>query len=166
VILRDRRRYLRHVASLQALGWGCRLLSALYFLKAFRVEANLKNALLVLVIGSIATGMPLTPGGLGPKQALAVAILGTEGTRSTVLAFSIGMELTILAFNLGLAMLCLSFMMKGVRLRDTVKHARAQRAAADAGEQQQHEGPPPAPPPRESRSRPDRAVPDEWGWDD
>ncbi len=131
-ILKDRRRYVRHVASLQATGWVCRLLSAIYFLRAFQVDASLKNGLLVLVIGSISTGMPLTPGGLGPKQALAVAILATEGMRTTVLAFSIGMELTILAVNLGLAAVCMSFMMKGVRLRDTVKHARAQRAAADA----------------------------------
>lgn len=162
-ILRDRRRYLRQVASLQAAGWVCRALSAHSFLRAFRLDAGLKNTLLVLVIGSIATGMPLTPGGLGPKQALAVAILGAAGTRTTVLAFSIGMEIAILAFNLALAMVCLSFMMKGVRLRDTVKHARAQRAAADV------DGAPPDDPPPERRTRsstvPD-ATDDEWRWHD
>ena len=130
-IFRDRRRYVRQVASLQLTGWVCRIIAAVYFLRAFNVEATLKNALLVIVIGSIATGMPLTPGGLGPKQALTVAILGTEGTRSTVLAFSIGMEATILMFNLALAVGSLSVMMKGVRLRDALKHARAERAAAD-----------------------------------
>lgn len=174
-ILKDRRRYVRTVVSLQATGWACRIISAVYFLKAFHVEATLKNALLVIVIGSIATGMPLTPGGLGPKQALAVAVLGTEGTRSTVLAFSIGMELTILAFNLLLAILCLSVMMKGVRLRDALKHARAERAAADG------KAPPPDPAEtarsrgpsrrqrrkerkRRDRDRDTRPSDDEWTW--
>ena len=38
---------------------------------------RLKNALLVLVVGSVATSLPLTPGGLGPKQALLVAVLAS-----------------------------------------------------------------------------------------
>lgn len=164
-ILKDRRRYFRTVASLQATGWVCRILTALYFLKAFHVEATLKNALLVIVIGSIATGMPLTPGGLGPKQALTVAILGTEGTRSTVLAFSIGMEATILAFNLLLSVLCLSVMMKGVRLRDALKHARAERAAAD-GKVLDEDDPRHTVPTAKMgrRRRRDEPPDDEWTW--
>jgi uncharacterized membrane protein YbhN (UPF0104 family) len=130
-ILRDRRRYFRHVASLQATGWVCRLLSALFFLQAFHVDATLRNGLLVLVVGSVATSLPLTPGGLGPKQALLVAVLGTEGTRSAVLALSVGMELAILLFNLALAVVCLKFMSRGMTLREAIRHARASRAAAD-----------------------------------
>ena len=126
-ILRDRRRYLRQVVSLQGTGWVCRLLSALFFLKAFHVEASLRNALLVLVVGSVATSLPLTPGGLGPKQALLVAVLGTAGTRTQVLALSVGMELTILLFNLALAAVCLRFMLKGMSLREAIRHAREHR---------------------------------------
>lgn len=167
-ILRDRRRYLRKVVSLQFTGWVCRVIAAIYFMRAFHVDATLKNALLVIVIGSIATGMPLTPGGLGPKQALTVAILGAEGTRSTVLAFSIGMELTILAVNILLAITCLSLMMKGVRLRDALKHARAERAAADGktppgddsggptGRRRRGR--------RKGRERDGGAADDEWTW--
>ncbi len=131
-ILKDRRRYLRTVASLQASGWMCRLLAAFFFLRAFHVDATLKNALLVLVVGSVATSLPLTPGGLGPKQALVVAVLAGEAARSELLAFSVGMELAILLFNIGLAALCLSVMLRGVRLRDAVRHSRASRAEADA----------------------------------
>ena len=130
-ILRDRRRYFRHVASLQATGWVCRLLSALFFLQAFHVDATLRNGLLVLVVGSVATSLPLTPGGLGPKQALLVAVLGTEGTRSAVLALSVGMELSILLFNLALAGVCLRFMFRGMSLREAIRHARANRAAVE-----------------------------------
>ncbi len=131
-ILTDRRRYLRTVASFQATGWVCRLLAALFFLRAFHVDATLENALLVLVVGSVATSLPLTPGGLGPKQALVVAVIGTEGTRSAVLAFSVGMELTILLFNLSLAALCLSLMLRGMSFREAIRHARTSRTAADA----------------------------------
>ncbi len=131
-ILKDRRRYVRQVVALQATGWVCRFIAAVYFLRAFHLDGSLRNALLVLVIGSLSTGMPLTPGGLGPKQALTVAVLGGAGSRTVVLAFSIGMEAAILAVNLLLAVFAVSSMLHGVRLRDLVKHAKEQRAAADA----------------------------------
>jgi len=133
-ILRTPRRYLRGVMSLQATGWVCRLIAALYFLKAFHVESTLKNGLLVLVVGSVATSLPLTPGGLGPKQALLVAVLGAAGTRSEVLAMSVGMELTILIFNLLLAIICLSFMLRGMSIREALHHARSSKARAKADE--------------------------------
>lgn len=123
-ILRDRRRYFRQVASVQGAGWVCRLLAALFYLKAFNVDATLENALLVLVVSSVATSLPLTPGGLGPKQALAVVVLGAAGTRSEVLAFSVGMEVSILIFNLALAAICLSVMLRGMSIREAIRHAR------------------------------------------
>lgn len=133
-ILKDRRRYGREVASLQATGWVCRLIAALFFLQAFHVDATLHNALLVLVVGSVSTSLPLTPGGLGPKQALVVAVLGTEGTRSAVLAFSVGMEVAILIFNLTLAVVCLRLMLKGMSLREAIRHARETHAAHKRGD--------------------------------
>lgn len=134
-ILRDRRRYARQVASLQATGWVCRVLAAFFYLKAFHVDATLKNALLVLVVGSVATSLPLTPGGLGPKQALLVATLGAAGTRSEVLAMSVGMEVAILVFNLALAAACLSVMLKGMSIREAIRHARVSRGGNGPGEE-------------------------------
>ena len=133
-ILKDRRRYGREVASLQATGWVCRLIAALLFLKAFHVDASLHNALLVLVVGSVSTSLPLTPGGLGPKQALTVAVLGTAGTRSEILAFSVGMEVSILVFNLALAVICLRLMLKGMSIREAIRHARETREANKRGD--------------------------------
>lgn len=131
-ILRDRRRYVRTVASFQATGWVCRVIAALFFLQAFHVDASLKNALLVLVVGSVATSLPLTPGGLGPKQALLVPVLASAGASSEILAFSVGMELAILLFNLVLAVVCLSFMLRGMSIREAIRHARTSRADAEA----------------------------------
>ncbi len=132
-ILGDRRRYFIEVASLQAAGWLCRLATAFFFLSAFNVTASLRNALLVLVVGAVATSLPLTPGGFGPKQALMVAVLAGEAARrSQLLAFSVGMEVAILLFNLALGAVCLSRMLKGVKLRDAVRHARDHRQRAES----------------------------------
>jgi uncharacterized protein (TIRG00374 family) len=131
-ILRDRRRYFRTVVSFQATGWVCRVIAALFFLQAFHLDATLENAFLVLVVGSVATSLPLTPGGLGPKQALLVPVLGSAGTSSEILAFSVGMELAILLFNLALAIVCLSLMLRGMSIREAIRHARTSRAQADA----------------------------------
>lgn len=133
VIFNDRPRYVREVASLQAAGWVCRIITAYLFLVAFNITASLRNALLVLVVASVATSLPLTPGGFGPKQALAVAVLAGEASRrSELLAFSVGMELSILLFNVTLAAICLSVMLKGIRLRDAITHAREHRRQAEA----------------------------------
>ena len=133
-ILRDPRRWARCVLGLQAAGWVCRIIAAVYFLKAFHVDGTLRNALLVLVVGSVATSLPLTPGGLGPKQALLVAVLGTAGTRSQILALSVGMELAILLFNLALAGVSLSLMLRGMSFRQAIRHARTSRAKAEAAD--------------------------------
>jgi uncharacterized membrane protein YbhN (UPF0104 family) len=124
-ILGTPKRYLASVVSLQALGWVFRVASAYYFLEAFHVPATLRNALLVIVVQAVATSLPLTPGGLGPKQALLVVLLAGEAARATLLAFSVGMELAILAFNLTLGLGCMAVMLKGFRFREAMAQARA-----------------------------------------
>ena len=69
VILRDRRRYLREVAALQAVAWLCRAASFWFFLEAFRVGASVKNVLLVFAVNQVAGAVPFTPGGAGVQQA-------------------------------------------------------------------------------------------------
>jgi uncharacterized membrane protein YbhN (UPF0104 family) len=129
-ILRTPRRYLTAVVSLQALGWCCRAASAYCFLLAFHIPATVENALLVLVVQSVATSMPLTPGGLGPKQALLVVLLGGVAAPGALLAFSVGMELAILVFNLLLGGLCLAVMLGGLHFRRALAEARAERGRA------------------------------------
>jgi uncharacterized membrane protein YbhN (UPF0104 family) len=129
-ILRTPRRYLESVVSLQALGWGCRVASAYCFLAAFHIPATVENALLVLVVQAAATSLPLTPGGLGPKQALLVVVLAGAAQRADLLAFSVGMELAILGFNLVLGLTCMAVMLKGFRFRQAIAEARAASQAA------------------------------------
>ena len=49
-----------------------------------------------------------------------------------MLALSVGMELSILLFNLALAVVCLSFMLRGMSIREAIRHARTSRADAEA----------------------------------
>ena len=68
-ILHQPRRFAIQVAFPQALGWLCRVGTMFYMLRAFSIHADLRNALLVLVVGSISTLLPLTPGGVDPAGA-------------------------------------------------------------------------------------------------
>jgi uncharacterized membrane protein YbhN (UPF0104 family) len=130
-ILKTPGRYLRSVASWQALGWCCRIASAYFFLEAFGVPGSLENALLVQVASSLGSLLPATPGGLGPKQALLVVVLAGTAGRTDVLAFSAGMELTLVIVNVVLGFLCMGLILRSFRFRRAIGQARA--GAGEAG---------------------------------
>jgi uncharacterized protein (TIRG00374 family) len=123
-ILKTPGRYFRSVVSYQAAGWGLRIGGAYFFLQAFHVPATLRNALLVLVVQGVATALPLTPGGLGPKQALLVVLLAGQAPRSDILAFSVGMEIAIVVFNVALGAVCVAVMLRRFRLRGALADVR------------------------------------------
>ncbi len=126
-ILRNPRRYLKRVAALQAVGWICRIATAWFFLEAFHIPATFENALLVLVVQSAATALPLTPGGIGPKQALAVVLLAGTAAKTDLLAFSVGMEVAILATNVILGFTCMALMLRGVSIREAIATGRREQ---------------------------------------
>lgn len=128
-ILRTPSRYLKSVVPWQAVGWGCRIAGAWFFLEAFDVPASLENALIVQVAGSLGALFPATPGGLGPTQALLVVMLAGEAGRTGVLAFSAGMELTLLIVNATLGLTCMALMLRHLRFRRAIAQARAERGA-------------------------------------
>jgi uncharacterized membrane protein YbhN (UPF0104 family) len=134
-IVRHPGRYLRSVASWQAVGWVCRVGGAWCFLEAFHVPGSLENALIVQVAGSLGSLFPATPGGLGPTQALLVVMLAGEASRTGILAFSAGMELTLVILNVTLGAVCMALMLRNLRFR---------RAIAEAREDQARETAPPA----------------------
>ena len=91
--------YLRGVVSLQLLDWSLRIATIYFFLRAFHIPATLDNALRVQVTQSVATILPLTPSGIGTKQALLVYVLAHQETRVALLSFSVGMEVVLTAWN-------------------------------------------------------------------
>lgn len=129
-VLRTPWRYLRTVAVWQALGWCSRVAGAYFFLGAFGLPQTLQNALIVIVAGSLGGLFPATPAGVGPKQALVVVMLAGEAGRSAVLAFSAGMEITLVVVNVALGLVCIAVMMRTLRIRRVIGHAREQEPAA------------------------------------
>lgn len=130
-ILRDPRTYLRTVVSVQALAWTARVVSAWFFLDAFGLDASVRNALIVVMVQGISSALPLTPGGVGPKQALLVVLFGGDAAQSTVLAFSVGMEVATVTLQFVVGILVAGSMLDGFNIKHALREARAQRAAAD-----------------------------------
>jgi uncharacterized membrane protein YbhN (UPF0104 family) len=124
-ILRDRRRYVREVASWQLASWILRIAALYWFLRAFHVRATLHNALLAQVVDSLATLLPFSPGGAGTKQGLLVYVLSGEAPASRLLAFSVGMHVAITVFNVAVAAIALYAMLRTLRLRTILGRARA-----------------------------------------
>ncbi len=124
VILRQPRRYFRCVVLYQALGWCCRLGTAYFLLEAFGVRATIANALLVLVVGSISTMLPITPGGAGAQQALLVLVLAGQASSSSLIAYSVGAQVAVTALNALLGAAALFLLFGSVRFR----HIRAEHA--------------------------------------
>ena len=99
-VLSDKSRYLREVALWQAGDWLLRYVAIWFFLDAFGIHQSVRNVLLVQVTQSLATLVPISPGGIGTEQAFIVYVFnGTGIGRSTLLAFSVGMKLTLIVTN-------------------------------------------------------------------
>ena len=116
-ILRHRRDFLIQVVSWQFASWVARALSIYFFLEAFRIEGALGAVLAVLVVQSLSTLLPFTPGGAGTQQAILVFALAGEAARSTVLAFSVGMQIATVAANVVLGFGAMALMLRTLNWR-------------------------------------------------
>lgn len=122
-ILGDFGRYVRQVVTWQALSWAFRFASVYFFLEAFRVPATLHNTLLVLVVQSLSTLFPFTPGGVGTQQGLLVYVFDRAGSGiagSRLLSFSVGMYLATTILNAVVGFGCLFLMLRTFRWRRVV----------------------------------------------
>lgn len=124
-ILRSPGRFARVVAAPQVLDWALRVGTAYALLAAFGITATLRYAVLAVVIDSISTALPFTPGGIGAQQGLLVfALAGAAGT-SQVMAYSIGAQAVILAFNLLLGTVAVFVLCGQVRFGAVRREAHA-----------------------------------------
>jgi len=109
-VMSDRTRYLREVALWQAGDWTLRFVAIWFFLDAFAIEQTIRNVLLVQVTQSLATLVPISPGGIGTEQAFIVYVFADSGVgRATLLAFSVGMKLTLIVTNIVIGFTALFF---------------------------------------------------------
>jgi uncharacterized membrane protein YbhN (UPF0104 family) len=131
-ILRTPRRYFIAVAVPQLVGWGCRVGSAAAFLEAFGIPGTLRNALLVMVVGSLTTLLPVTPGGVGTQQALIVVVLSGAASDAQLLSFSVGMQAAVMVSNALLGGFALILMLRTFSLRAAIGHALHHQRADSA----------------------------------
>jgi uncharacterized protein (TIRG00374 family) len=133
-ILSDRRRYLREVAALQAVGWLCRFTAFWFLLEAFRVGASVDNVLLVFAVNQVAGAVPFTPGGLGVQQALLVKVFATTAPTAVVAAYSVGQQIAIAAFTALIGLAAIVFIFRFRSFREVLYAGRASREAERAAE--------------------------------
>ena len=129
-ILRDRRRYLRAMASWQLASWVARFAAYWALLDAFHLGGSVRGALLVLAVQVVASVFPFTPGGAGVQQALLVTVFASS---RYVAAFSVGQQIAtaVLSSGLGFAALALIFRLRS--FREVIARGREHRRAESAG---------------------------------
>jgi uncharacterized protein (TIRG00374 family) len=138
-ILRDRRRYLREVASLQVCAWLCRFWAFWFLLDAFRVGGSVKNVLLVFAVNQVAGAVPFTPGGAGVQQALLVKVFAGTASTTVVAAYSVGQQVAIAAFTALTGLGAVVFIFRFRSFKEVIRAGRASRDEERAAEA--HDGP-------------------------
>ncbi len=133
-ILSDRPRYLREVASFQAVAWLCRFAAFWFLLDAFRVGASVQNVLLVFAVGQVAGAVPFTPGGAGVQQALLVKVFATAAPTAVVAAYSVGQQIAIAAFTALLGLAAVVFVFRFRSFGEVIAAGRYSREAERAAE--------------------------------
>ncbi len=109
-------RWLRKVVVWQLADWGLRLATIWFMLDAFGIDRSLRNALLVQATLSLATLLPVSPGGVGTEQAFLVYTLGGEAPKAALLAFSVGMRLTLTVVNVVLGFTAILLTLRTLRI--------------------------------------------------
>jgi uncharacterized membrane protein YbhN (UPF0104 family) len=109
-ILRSPSVYLRTVLPFQLAAWTCRIGVVYFVLEAFRIEAGLASAALIVVLNGAATAVPV-PGGAGSQQVLAAYALQGVISVAAAVSFSLSMQIGVTAVNtaVGLAAAMLLF---------------------------------------------------------
>jgi uncharacterized protein (TIRG00374 family) len=129
-ILGDRSKFLLGVIVPQAISWVFRLATLFFFLRAFRVDATVHNALLAQVVDSLATLFPATPGGAGTKQGLIVYVFRNSAISKTLLlAFSVGMNIAITITNLVLGLISIGLMARTLSFKKLRSRAAEEQPA-------------------------------------
>lgn len=119
--LRRPRRYLVHVAAWQVGDWCLRLATIFFMLRAFQVPATVHNALLVQVSQSLATILPISPGGIGTEQGFLVYLFRGRLASSALLSFSVGMRVALSTVNVVLGFAAILIMLRTLRFRRVVE---------------------------------------------
>ena len=130
-VLRPRSRYVRTVVTWQLADWALRGVTIWFFLGAFGIDQSVRNVLLVQVTQSLATLVPISPGGVGTEQALIAYAFRNVAPASVVVPFSVGMKVTLTVANLVLAFVAIALTLRTLNVRAALRNARRARQEAE-----------------------------------
>jgi uncharacterized membrane protein YbhN (UPF0104 family) len=106
--------YLRSVLPFQLASWACRIGVVYFVLEAFRIDAGLATAVLVVVLNGASTAVPV-PGGAGSQQVLATyALQGVISTAAAV-SFSLSMQVGVTVVNTAVGLTAAMLLFRTVR---------------------------------------------------
>lgn len=126
-IMRTPLLYVRSVLPLQLGALVCRIGVVYFVLEAFRIEAGLLTALLIVVLNGLSTAVPV-PGGAGTQQILATyALQGVISTAAAV-SFSVSMQVGITAVNTAVGLAATMLLFRTMRPMAAARSARARLA--------------------------------------
>jgi uncharacterized membrane protein YbhN (UPF0104 family) len=114
-------RYLGRVATWQAADWSLRLLTIWFMLAAFHIPQTLENVGLVQVSSSVATLLPITPGGVGTEQAFLLYALSGVASAAVLLAFSVGAKLTLTLTNVVAGFTAIALTLRTIRYNQALR---------------------------------------------
>ncbi|MBJ7472994.1 MAG: flippase-like domain-containing protein, partial [Solirubrobacteraceae bacterium] len=126
-VLEDRRRFMRRVFGVQAIGWVVRGTAFYFFLRAFGMPATVENVFLVLSANAVAAVFPFTPGGAGVVQALLLELLKGTAAGATIAAYGVGQQATIAVLSLAVGFLALAWVFEVRSFREVIERGRADR---------------------------------------
>jgi uncharacterized membrane protein YbhN (UPF0104 family) len=108
-ILRDPRRYMVSVFLPASIAYICRWVVTGTFMAAFGIPVTVYTLLLALAAYSVAGIVRVTPGGLGPKQALTVLVLRDYAEADVALAYSLTQEFVTATFSIIFALITMAW---------------------------------------------------------
>lgn len=126
-ILRSPARYVGTVLPFQTGAWLCRIGVVFLVLQAFRIDAGLVTAVLVVVVTGASTAVPV-PGGAGSQQLLVVFALQSVATTASAVSFSLGMQFGITIVNTLVGVTAAMLMFRTIRPLTVLREARARTA--------------------------------------
>lgn len=129
-VLRSPGRYLITVVPFQLVAWACRIGVVLLVLAAFRIEAGLETAALLVVLNGVSTVVPV-PGGAGTQQALATFALQGIVSAAGAISFSLGMQVGVTVVNTTVGLVATMLLFRTIR---PLSALRATRRAAGSSE--------------------------------
>jgi hypothetical protein len=126
-VLRSPWTYACRVLPFQLAAWACRIAVVYLVLQAFRLDAGLETAVVLVVFTGLSTAVPV-PGGAGSQQVLAAYALQGVVSTAAAISFSLGMQAGVTAVNTAVGLAATMLLFRTIRPLAAIRAANARTA--------------------------------------